>query len=68
MMHSFFNAMVANITIAASSLAPVWDAAVFNLNKKFLASKILKMKSSGIPSRPPRKLYAEFQLDEMEKE
>ena len=55
-------------TIAASSLAHVWGAAVFNLNIKFLTSEILKMTSSGIPSWPPGKLYTEFQLEEMEKE
>ena len=40
-----------------------------------MTSEILKMTSSGIPSRPPGKLYTEFQLEfweiqleEMEKE
>ena len=62
-------------TIAASSLAPAWGEAVFILNINFLTSEIFKVTSSGIPSRPPRKLYIEFQLEfceiqleEMEKE
>ena len=63
------------ITIAASSLAPAWGAAVSNLNLKLVTSEILKMMSSGISSRPPGKLFTEFQLEfcenqleEMEKE
>ena len=56
------------VTIAASSLALAWGAAVFNLNLKFLTSEILKITSSGIPSRPPGKLNTEIQLEEMEKE
>ena len=57
-----------NVTIAASSLALAWGAAVFYLNLKFLTSEILKTMSSGILRRPPGKLYTEFQLEEMEKE
>ena len=49
------------VPIAASSLALAWGAAVLKI--KFLTSEILKITSSGIPSRPPRKLYTEFQLE-----
>ena len=33
-----------------------------------MTSEIFKITSSRIPSRQPRKLYTEFQLEEMEKE